>query len=277
MSMLKEASLDAGARLCIAYRLAAMTGVLMAVQAASGMLFFRLYRDQAFALAAWRVNDPMTLFVAVPVLFVSLVLALRGSLRGLLVLLGVMQYALYNYAFYLFGAALNVHFLLYVALFVVSGMTLITGLSALDAIADGWCISPQAPTRFVAAYMGIWALVLGVAWVGQTLLFSLTGKVPEIGEEPLRLIAALDLSLVVTPVAFSAAWLWARRRWGYVIAVVLNVKGAIYAAILAIASLTGGAAIDGGGDGLLGLWVLLMLGSLGSLVVLLASIRPVEK
>jgi hypothetical protein len=249
----------------------------MAVQSGSGMLLFGLYRDQQFALDAWRVNDPFTFFVAVPLVFASRALAIRGSLRGLLVLLGVMQYALYNYAYYLFGAALNAHFLLYVALFVVSGLTLIAGLSALDVSAIRKSFSLQTPVRPVAAYMGFWASALGVAWIGQSLLFTFTGQLPELGEGPFRLIAALDLSLVVTPVAIGARWLWARRVWGFIIAVVLNTKGTIYAVLLSIASLAGGPVAEGGGDGLFALWLVLALGSLGSLVVLLASMRSAEQ
>jgi hypothetical protein len=264
-------------RLRAAYALSAATGVLMAAQSAAGMLFFGLYRDQQFALDAWRVNDPVTFFVAVPLVFTSLALAVRGSLRGLLVLLGVMQYALYNYAYYLFGAALNVHFLLYVALFVVSGLTLIAGLSGLDVSAIRKSFSPRTPVRLVAAYMGFWAVALGVAWIGQSLLFTFTGQLPELGEGPFRLIAALDLSLVVTPVAIGAKWLWARRDWGFIIAVVLNTKGTIYAALLSIASLAGGPVAEGGGDGLFALWLVFTLGSLGSLAVLLVNMRSAEQ
>lgn len=264
-------------RLRAAYALVVVTGVLMVVQSVTGMLFFRLYRDQQFALDAWRVNDAVTLFVAVPLVFVSLAIALRGSLRGLLVLLGAMQYALYNYAFYMFGAALNVHFLLYIALFIVAGLALIAGLSALDASAIGRSFSPRTPVKPVASYMGIWAIALGVAWIGQSLVFAFTGRMPDLGEEPFRLIAALDLALVVTPVAMGAAWLWARRTWGFIIAVVLNVKGALYAALLSIGSLAGGPITEGGGDGLLGLWVFLMLGSLGSLAALLVNMRPADE
>ncbi len=260
-------------RLRATFALATLTGILMLVQSATGMLLPGLYRDQGFALEAWRVNDPVTLFVAVPVLFVSLALARRGSARGFLVLLGALQYAFYNYAFYLFGAVLNVHFLLYVASFVASAIGLVAGLTALDAAAIGRSFSAATPVRLVAGYMGIWSAVLGVAWVGQWLAFALTGTVPELGDEPFRLIAALDLSLVVTPVGLGAVWLWARRGWGYVIAVVLNVKGAMYAGLLAVASLVGGPVADGGGDGLLGLWVFFVVGSVASLVLLLANTR----
>ncbi len=120
-------------------------------------------------------------------------------------------------------------------------------------------------------------LDLGVAWVSQALVFAFTGQVPERGEEPFRLIAALDLSLVVTPVAMGAAWLWARRAWGFIIAVVLNVKGAIYAALLALGSRAGGPIAEGGGDGLLSLWGFLTPGSLASLIALRANMRPAEE
>lgn len=253
--------------------LAGVVAILMLAQSATGMLFFRLYRDRGFVLDAWRVNDPVTLFVAFPLVLVSLVLAVRGSLRGRLVLLGTMQYALYNYAFYMFGAALNVHFLLYVSLFVFSTLALIGGFSALNVSIIVKYFSPGTPVKLIATYMGIWAAALGLAWIGQSLSFAFKGQVPELGEGPFRLIAALDLSFVVTPVAIGAVWLWQRRGWGFIIAVVLNVKGAIYSALLAIGSLSSGAISQGGGDGLLGLWIFLALGSLGSLIMLLKNVQ----
>lgn len=259
-----------------AYLLAAAAGILMTTQSAAGILFFRLYRDQQFALDAWRVNDRVTLFLAVPLAFISLARARRGSLRGLLVLFGVMQYALYNYAFYLFGAALNVHFLLYVGLVICSGLALIAGFSALDAQAVGAAFSPRTPVRPIAYYMALWAAVLGVVWIGQALSFAFTRRVPGLGEEAFRLIAALDLSLVVLPASIGATWLWGRRAWGFIIAVVLNVKGALYAVLLSIASLMGGPVREGGGDGLLRLWAFFVLGSLASLLALLALLAQVQ-
>jgi hypothetical protein len=256
-----------------ALRSSALAVALMAAQAATGIAFPRLYRDVGFALDAWRVNDPVTLFVASPIALVSLVFAWRGSTRALLVLLGTMQYALYNYAFYLFGAALNVHFLLYVAAFVASGLALIAGLLALDAAAVGRALSPRLPARPLAAYLVFWGAALGLAWVAQALAFAFTGAEPELGAEAFRLIAALDLSLVVVPVGFAAAWLWRRWAWGVVLAVVLHVKGAVYALLLTIGSMLGGPVAQGGGDGLLGLWAVFVVGSVVSLFVLLGHLR----
>lgn len=260
----------------VAWWWALVASVLMAIQAIAGTFWSGVYRDEGFALDAWRVNDPVTAFVAVPLALAALALAARGSLRAHLVLLGTMQYGLYNYAFYLFGAALNAHFLLYVAAFVAAGVALIAGLTALDVAAIGRALAPRWPARPLAAYLAFWAGTLGVAWVAQALAFAATGQEPALGGDVFRLIAALDLSLVVAPVAVAAAWLWARRTWGYLLAVVMHVKGAVYALLLAIGSALGGPVAQGGGDGLLGIWVVFAVGSLASLVVLAWALGPVR-
>jgi hypothetical protein len=52
-----------------------------------------------------------------------------GSTRGMLIWLGLLAYALYNYAFYLFGAAFNALFLVYVAAFATPALALVAALS----------------------------------------------------------------------------------------------------------------------------------------------------
>ncbi len=252
-----------------AFRLSVLVAVLMAVQALSGMVAPDLYRDDSFALNAWRLNDPVTLLLALPTLLAALVATRRGSLRGTLVWLGALQFALYNYAFYLFGAALNVSFPLYVALFALSGFALIFGLAGLDIRRVSASFQPRRADRLVAGYLAFWALVLGIAWIGQWAAFVFVDQVPGIGEEPFRLIAALDLAFVVAPVGLASVWVWHRRTWGRVIAVIMLVKGVLYSALLSAASLplfgTGW-----GGDPLLPLWLVLLAGAAMSLVVLLS-------
>lgn len=255
-----------------ASRLSVLVAVLMAAQALGGMVAPGLYRDDAFALNAWRLNDPVTLLLALPTLVLSFNAARRGSLRGTLVWLGALQFALYNYAFYLFGAAINVFFPLYVALFTLSGFALIFGLADLDIGRISEAFLPRRSDRLVAGYLAFWALVLAVAWIAQWAFFVFADQVPEIGEEPFRLIAALDLAFVVAPVGLASAWVWRRQPWGRVIAVMMLVKGVLYSALLSAASLplfgTGW-----GGDPLLGLWLVLLAGAMASLVALLSATK----
>lgn len=249
--------------------LAGLVGLGMLAQSMTGILNPALYRDEGFALAAWQVNDPLTLVLAVPVLILSLIASLRGSPAGFLLLLGCMQYALYNYAFYLFGAALNSHFLLYVALTIVSAATLFTGVLRLDVVALSGRLPTRRASRGVAVYMAVWAGVLGLAWIGQALAFAISGEAPPLGAEAFRLIAALDLTLVVAPATLGSVWLWRHELRGVVLSVILNVKGVLYASLLTVASLRGGHVASGGGDGLLALWLFFALGSLVALVFLL--------
>jgi len=62
--------------------LAALATALMAVQTAMGMALPGLYRDVGFALDAWRVNDPITLFIAASIALAALALAWRGRWWG---------------------------------------------------------------------------------------------------------------------------------------------------------------------------------------------------
>lgn len=95
------------------YLLTAALAALMVVQFAHG-LFQGQYRDAAWIRATCFGNDWVTLVAAVPLLVMALVLTSLGSKRGLLLWLGMIGYAVYNYGSYLFGAALNLSFVLYV-------------------------------------------------------------------------------------------------------------------------------------------------------------------
>ena len=112
--------------------LTAIILLLTLVTTIGGITAEGLYRDNDFITLAWWVNDRVTLLVAVPIMLVAFFAALRGSLAGRLVWLGMLAFMTYNYAFYLFGAAFNAHFLLYVALFILPVLALIAGLVDLD-------------------------------------------------------------------------------------------------------------------------------------------------
>ena len=80
--------------------------------------------------------DLVTLLVAVPALILSGRKARSGSVRAHLVWLGVVAYAGYNYAFYLFGAALNALFLVYAAILAIALLGFGFGAVALIQVGD---------------------------------------------------------------------------------------------------------------------------------------------
>jgi hypothetical protein len=263
-----------------AYVLSAIIALLMTAASAGGLFTDNPYRDNALVTAAWYGNDLVTLVVAVPLLLVALILSMRGSLKAQLVLLGMLDYALYNFAFYLFGAAFNRFFLVYVALFMLPIYALIFGLVNLDVKAISQTFRARTPVRWISAYMLLVALMLGGMWIFQSLSFIPTGQVPEIIVEvdhPTNVIAALDLSLVVSVLVLGAIWLWKRQPWGYVLAAMANVKSAVYSLVLAVSSATAALAGHEGAASLIPLWGFLSTAALIASVFLLANVRQPDR
>jgi hypothetical protein len=122
------------------------------------------------------------------------------------------------------------------------------------------------------------AVTLGGAWLAQWLNFVFTGNPPQIMvnlDSPTNLVATLDLTLVV-PFSFVAAYyLWKRRPIGYVLAVMLNVKGFVYNLVLILGSIVQEQSNVKGALDLVPLWVILCIGCLLSFVLLIMNMKPV--
>jgi hypothetical protein len=160
------------ARLCSCYRASALIGLLLAVAAGMGLFVPDLYKDDtAFAAAAFRGTDLVSLAVALPFLAGSLWLARRGSRRALLVWLGTLAYVAYTYL-YTFAIAWNRLFLVYVALLSLSVFTLVRALVALDAeeLADRF--GDRTPVRGVSTFLWVVGGMLGLIELAQVIARS---------------------------------------------------------------------------------------------------------
>ena len=116
----------------LAYIFSAIIIVLATTASAGGLLIENLYRDNLWTTSQWRGNDIVTLGIAVPILIGAVILAARGSQRAQLIWMAITHYMLYNFAFYLFAAAFNRFFLIYVSLFALSILTCIFALPHID-------------------------------------------------------------------------------------------------------------------------------------------------
>lgn len=253
--------------------LTAIVLLLALVVSIGGITVEGLYRDNDFITLAWWVNDRVTLFVALPIMLVAFILALRGSMGGRLVWLGMLAFMTYNYAFYLFGAAFNGHFLLYVALFILPVLALIAGLVVLDMEQVGARMPNRTILRAVGTYMLLWGLMLGTLWSSQAVAYLRDGTLPELLEitgQPVHLIAAMDLTLVVPFFLLAGWWLWHGNPWGMVLGVISNVKGAVYCVVLGWGAYAGEKAGYPGGE-LLPLWVALIALSATATMLLLRT------
>lgn len=217
------------------YRLSWLLAITATAAAAGGLLRPELYRDNDFVKTAWLGNDLITLFVALPALLIALVRARHGSLPAQLVLPGLQLYMFYNYAFYLFGAAFNPFFLLYVAIFALSAYALMTGLAAVDVEMVQSRFSGKTPVRWICGYLVFVALPLLLVEGGQSLRFLQSGLLPPTVVEsghPTSVVFALDLSVVVPAMLWSAVLLWKRRAWGFRLGIIMLIMSFFYMLVL---------------------------------------------
>ncbi|WP_422124507.1 hypothetical protein DHX103_06725 [Planococcus sp. X10-3] len=247
----------------------------MASIASSGGLFIEgLYRDNALVVAAWRGNDIVTLFIVVPMLLVSLFYSLQGSKKGRLFWMGSLWYMVYNYTFYLFGAAFNMFFLLYTALVVFSTFTLVFALVQTDAKEFSRSFSEKAPYKFISAFMLVFATLLGGMWIVLSLSFIFTGQVHvsiSQTDHPTAIVFAVDLILLIPSLAFSGVLLWQKKSWGPILSSVVLIKATAYGLALTIMTLISYQS-TGVIDPFIPLWIALTLGCLVSLILLMKNI-----
>ena len=225
--------------------LSILIAILATIASIGGLTLNGLYRDNTFVRVTWLGNDWVTLVLAVPILVGTLIFSHRRDSKGLkkppesaiLIWMGMLDYMLYNYAFYLFGAAFNWFFLLYVALVGLSIFALIYGLASLDANGISRQFRERMPVKWIGGYFLFVAGGLGAVYVTQSISFILTGQLPSIistSGHITNVVFALDLTLVIPWLALGAFWLMKRKPWGYIIAGMLSVKGPLYMFILAV-------------------------------------------
>ena len=179
-----------------------------------------LYRlDTVFQGSTFRGQDMVTLFVAVPLLIVTLVLYARGSLRGGLLLLGILSFFLYAYLSMAFGAFYNELFLLYVALFSASFFAFVLLLRSISPGGIEKGLAPEAPRVGPAVFMFVSGAVTLVVWLLPIVSSLFRGGTPENLDHYTTIITeAFDLA-IITPATFIVGGLILRRApLGYLLA-----------------------------------------------------------
>ena len=256
--------------------LSILIAVLMAITSSGGLFIENLYRNNITVSSAFRGNDLIALLAAVPLLIGAMMLSKRGSSRAGLVWMGMLVYAIYNYTFYLFGAAFNWFFLFYVALCTLSIYALILGLSHLDVDEISQMFEAKTPVRLISGFMLFFSLLLGGLWVARAASFLFTGQVPQDilnTEHPTGVVYAADLTLLIPAMILGAVLLWKRQPWGYVLSAIMNIKATTYAAaLIAMSPFAANAGVEGAWE-LVPLWAVLGAGNLISSLLLLGNMK----
>lgn len=236
----------------------------------SGLYRLEMVSHQAQVVA----QDAVTLLLAIPALAVGLVLANRGSMRGRVLLGGMLFYFLYTYASMSFIAEFNPLFLVYVALFSASlfGLILLVmGIRPEELMKN---ILPGYPARGLSIFSFFASGTILLMWLNR-ILTALIKNVPPIdmGTSPTLVIQALDLGVVVPLGLLTGFLLWKRQPWGYMLGTIFLLKAATLA--LAVYAMGLNMWRVGGPITLpeLGVWTLINAGAVWFAVAVLRKVR----
>jgi len=179
-----------------------------------------LYRYNPVSVAregvVWDVID---LGLALPLLIIAIVLSQRNSLRGRLLLGGMLFYFVYQYLQYATMVAFNPLFLIYVAIFALGAVAFFLNLQGIDMSGLPAHVSAQFPRRLFIGFTFAMSAALILLWVGRIITYTLADRFPDdIAGMTTLVTQALDLGLVVPLLLCTGILLWKRSPWGYLLA-----------------------------------------------------------
>jgi hypothetical protein len=205
-------------------RLALAAAILMALASAGGIWLPFVYVEETASWAAQGTGqDIVNLAVVLPAMLIALYAASVGSLRAVLVVLGLLIYVVYSYVLYAFFVHFNLLFPIYVATLGTSfwalvGIVLDVRHERVRELFDG------KTGRAQSVYLMASGLVFGGLWISSIATSIASGDTPrELVEAglPVNPVHVLDLAFVLPAMVVTSILLWKRHPLGWLWAVPL--------------------------------------------------------
>lgn len=162
-------------------------------------------------------QDYVTLFIGIPLLLLSLILANKGSLRGRFILAGVLNYFLVTYLFYLEIAIYNQLFLVYVLLISTSFFAFLLVLFSFDTNSLTQVFKKSTPVKLAGGFLIFNSIMIALLWLSVIVPPIIDGTIiPEAVQHYTTLtVQGLDLGIFL-PSCFVAGYLLIKKnRFGY--------------------------------------------------------------
>ena len=194
------------------YAFSALVAALMAAASIVGLLCRDTVYPTDDLVKAFLPNDVVNLLIGLPILLISMWLARRGRLLGLLLWPGALFFVLYNYLVYVLAMPFNAAFLLHVALLILSVYTLSALLASIDGGVVQQRLAGSVPEKLAGGILA-----------GLGLLFFLRAAAVMIGAlTSSGAMVETEVALNVTDMTIAPALiiggllLWRRTEFGYV-------------------------------------------------------------
>jgi hypothetical protein len=196
-----------------------------------------IYRFNSERMVAEGVGwNIFTLFIACPAMLVLLPHIFRGSDRAKVLSIGILAYFFYQYLMYSVGWAFGPLLVPFIFIYSISLSVVFWILSTLDTGSIAEQIKTGFPRAGIITLCLVIAAMLILMWT-KRIIAGLTGDWENamLSGQTTLTVQALDLGLIVPFALITAILVWKRKALGYLLSVVLVVKGfAMAGAILAM-------------------------------------------
>lgn len=180
-----------------------------------------LYQHMSAEVAPQGIaQDYITLFVAIPLLIISLLLARKGSVRGRYLLAGSLVYFLVTYLFYSVMAMYNFMYLAYIILLGASFYAFILTLFTFNRSKLSNYFKATTPFKLIGGFLVFCAVSIAFLWLSIIIPPLADGSIiPMQAEHYTTLIVqALDLGILLPAAFISGILLWRKATSGFLIA-----------------------------------------------------------
>jgi hypothetical protein len=195
--------------------------------------------DTPLGAVGYRVGDAVTLILAIPLLIVSFALYRHGSLKGGLLLVGVLAHFLYSYGSMAIGAAYNNLFLIYVVLFSASLFAFVLALTSFDVQALPAHFSSGLPRRGIGIYLIVSGVILSLVWLVLSIVPALLRGTapPEARYYTTFITGVVDVGIIAPALIIAGGLLLRRVAMGYLLATVMLVFTVVLGTSLTVAGI----------------------------------------
>ena len=177
------------------------TAILVLICALPGLFAPGFYRLVNPVLLPGSYGQDWMSLAIMPVFLWAIQAGKAGSLRGLIVWIGLLTFYLYAYALYAFGPQYTALYPLYVAILGLSVFALVMASLSLDTSTFDSHLRGRLPIRWIIALFGAIVLSLAPVWIAM-MLKAIQGGTPSL----FTTIHVLDLAFVFPAAHRRCCW-----------------------------------------------------------------------
>lgn len=185
-----------------------------------------IYHNDSVSGAAQAISqDVVTAILGVPLLMISMIFAIKGSLKGRMLLCGTLGYFLYTYISYSFLLNFNPFFLVYVIIMSTSLFAFITVMMSFDYNNLNGYFSKKFPSRLIGIFLIFLAVSIVLMWLGR-IVPAMIGAIAPAGLEHYTtlVIQVMDIGIVAPTAILTGILVLKKHPFGFLLATIVILK-----------------------------------------------------